>query len=235
MVPGMPRLLAVAVGALALTALTGITLMTDAVASSPLLARGRVEQPKYTVVQAFDEFEVRRYERTLVAEVEVEGEGRDASSAGFRLLADFIFGNNVSRTEVAMTSPVDRRAASSEKIAMTSPVDRREVEDRWVVTFTMPSEYTLETLPKPNNSRVKIREVPEKSFAVFAFTGSPSERKVQEKMSAAKATVDAAGLLRAAGEPHYARYDPPWTPSFLRHNEILIELEVADEPSAAAG
>lgn len=229
----MPRPLVIAAGAVALTAIAGITMMTDAVASSPLLARGRVEQPKFTVLQTYDTFEVRRYEKTLVAEVEVEGAGRDASSAGFRVLADFIFGNNAGSTSVSMTSPVDRQAASSEKIAMTSPVDRRGVDDRWVVTFTMPSKYTIETLPKPNDPRVKIREVPAKTFAVFAFSGSPSERKVQERMEQAKATVDAAGLERSAEEPHYARYDPPWTPSFLRHNEILIEINVADEATTA--
>ena len=228
----MPRPLVMAAGALALTALAGITLMTDAVASSPLLARGRVEQPKFTVVQTYDDFELRRYEKTLVAEVEVKGEGRDASSAGFRVLADFIFGNNASSTSVAMTSPPGRQAASSEKIAMTSPVDRRSVDDRWIVTFTMPSEYTIETLPKPNDPRVKIREVPALTFAVFAFSGAPAERKVQERMEKAKATVDAAGLDRTASEPHYARYDPPWTPSFLRHNEILVEVSLTSDEAA---
>ncbi|EDM75199.1 SOUL heme-binding protein [Plesiocystis pacifica SIR-1] len=196
------------------------------------LARGRVETPAYEVIASFDAFEVRRYAPRLVAEVEVQGTGPAASNAGFRVLADFIFGNNSANTEVAMTAPVDRTAAArSEAIDMTAPVDRTQVADgegkpKWVVAFTMPSKYTRDTLPTPNDPRVHIRVVPERVVAAVRFSGAPAEAAVQNKMAALVAAVDAEGLTRDGSEPTYARYDPPWTPGVLRRNEIMVGLRV---------
>lgn len=210
-------------GALALTALLGAVVPPDALAASKILARGRVEQPAYAVVDARPDFEVRRYEPRLVAEVEVEGDPGRASNAGFRLLADFIFGGNTRAESVAMTAPVDRRAAS-ESIAMTAPVDRHKAGDRWVIAFTMPSKYTRDTLPRPNDRRVRIRELPAVTYAARSFSGAPGEDFVRGEMEALRAAVLAAGLQPAGAEPIYARYDPPWTPGFLRRNEVLLEL-----------
>lgn len=195
------------------------------VAVAPVAAgRARVETPDYTLESDEGDFVIRRYEPRIVAEVTVEGSGKQAANAGFRVLADFIFGNNEARTKVAMTAPVDRRA---ETIEMTAPVDRSagEGEDRWVVAFTMPSKYTLETLPKPKDSRVSIREVPATRYAVLRFSGAPAEAKVQRKITAFVAEVEAAGFTpKPSAAPIYARYDPPWTLPLLRRNEILVEL-----------
>lgn len=201
--------------------------------ASQTFARGDIESPRYEVVSTHDGFEVRRYASRLVAEVEVTGNGREASNAGFRLLADYIFGNNTARSSIAMTAPVDRRA-TSEAIAMTAPVDRRAVEgedddERWVITFTMPSRYTLDTLPVPNDARVHIRELPPTHHAAVRFSGAPSEARVRERMAELARAVEAAGLEAAGVPPTYARYDPPWTLPMLRRNEILLELRV-DEP-----
>ena len=223
MVPGMARTwIPWAGGALALTAVVG-ALAPDALAASKLLARGRVELPAYEVVDARPDFEVRRYEPRLVAEVEVEGDPDRASNAGFRVLAGFIFGGNTRAESVAMTAPVDRRPAS-ESIAMTAPVDRRKAGERWIIAFTMPSHYTRDTLPRPNDRRVQIREVPATTYAVRRFSGAPGEVKVRGEMEALRAAVVAAGLTPAGAEPIYARYDPPWTLGPLRRNEVLLEL-----------
>lgn len=197
-------------------------------------ARGDIETPRYEVVSTHEGFEVRRYASRLVAEVEVTGRGREATNAGFRVLADYIFGNNTARRSIAMTAPVDRRAAS-EPIAMTAPVDHRAVaaadgeDERWVITFTMPSRYTLDTLPVPNDARVQIREVPPAHYAAVRFSGAPAEARVQERMDELARAVEAAGLVTAGVPPTYARYDPPWTLPMLRRNELLLELRV-DEP-----
>jgi len=204
-------------------AVTVLASPPDALADSKLLVRGRVEKPTYTVVTRAADFEVRRYAPRLVAEVEVTGDPRQASEAGFRLLAGFIFGGNIRAEDVAMTSPVDRRAAS-EKIAMTSPVDRRRRGDRWIVTFTMPSKYTLATLPRPNDARVQIREVPPAHYAVRQFSGAPDEAGVQQEIAALRAAVAAAGLKTVDAQPVFSRYDPPWTPAFMRRNEVMLEL-----------
>lgn len=113
---------------------------------------------------------------------------------------------------------------------MTAPVDRRQTDDeRWVITFTMPSKYTMETLPKPNDERVQIRELPPTHYAVVRFSGNPPDKKVRFKMNALAEAVKAAGLESAGKEPIYARYDPPWTLPILRRNEILIELAVDED------
>ena len=213
------------------TWISGLAIAIAAVAAGAVavapsaLARGRVETPKYSVVSSHAKFEVRRYEPRLVAEVTVTGTSKQASNAGFRILADFIFGNNEAREDVAMTAPVDQ-TASSEAIAMTAPVDQTAAAgETWVIAFTMPSQYTLETLPKPRDGRVRIRELPAKSYAVWRFSGAPSQEVVGARMAAFEAMVVDAGLEPSGAAPTYARYDPPWTPSFVRRNEIFIELK----------
>jgi hypothetical protein len=198
-----------------------------AVTVAKATSRAGVESPTYAVESEHEGWEVRRYGARLVAEVDVEGTPREATSAGFRLLADFIFGNNVARDEIAMTAPVDR--TRSEKIAMTAPVDRTAKGDRWTVAFTMPSEYTLETLPRPNNPKVHIREIPPQTYAVMRFRGSPSEPVVQRRMDDLQRKVADAGLTADGSAPTYARYDPPWTPGFLRRNEIFVRLALPPE------
>ncbi len=184
-------------------------------------AANRTEEPKYEVAAKHDGFEVREYAPRIVAEVEVEGDAKAATNAGFRVLADFIFGNNTAGTEVAMTAPVDR----SERIAMTAPVDRTRHKDRWTVTFTMPSKYTMETLPRPNDERVKIRTVPAKRYAVAKFSGRPKVAEVKRRMSALEDAVAENGYTLQGTSAVYSQYDPPWTPSFLRRNEIMLELK----------
>ncbi|MEX1366458.1 MAG: heme-binding protein [Nannocystaceae bacterium] len=195
-------------------------------------ARERTEEPAYEVLSSHDLFEVRLYQPRIVAEVEVEGNGKQASNAGFRVLADFIFGNNQTRDSIAMTAPVDRRPTSS-TIAMTAPVDQRQTdEERWVVAFTMPSKYTMETLPRPVNERVKIREIPPTVYAVMRFSGAPPEAKVQQRMELLAEAVGEQGLTVAGSAPSYARYDPPWTLPMLRRNEIFLELSMPDKTEA---
>ena len=203
-----------------------LSVVAGLAAVSPTVYARSVETPKYTLAAEQPEFEVRRYAPRIVAEVTVTGDPDQATNAGFRLLADFIFGNNTARTEIAMTAPVDRTA--SEAIAMTAPVDRTagDAPETWVVAFTMPSKYTLDSLPRPNDARVKIREVPGKTYAVVRFSGAPGERVVSRRMAELVAAVDAAGLTRTGAAPTYARYDPPWTLGFLRRNEIFVELVV---------
>jgi hypothetical protein len=185
--------------------------------------RSKVEEPRYEVVATEDAFEVRQYAPRIVAEVDLEYEdAKKATNIGFRILADYIFGNNEAQTKMAMTAPVDR--TRSETIAMTAPVDRTRDGDRWTVAFTMPSKFTLETLPKPLDRRVRVRQIAKTRYAVMRFSGAPSERAVARKMEQLVAAVEEAGLATSGSAPTYARYDPPWTLPPLRRNEIFVEL-----------
>ena len=132
-----------------------------------------VEQPKYQVVESSGNIEIRDYASMIVAEAEVAGDRRDAIGKGFRIIADYIFGNNTSAQKVPMTAPVTQQG--SEKIAMTAPVTQQGDGNIWRVRFVMPSNYTMETLPKPNNPAVKLKEIGAKHYAAIRFSGMADE------------------------------------------------------------
>jgi hypothetical protein len=198
------------------------TLALASLALGPkVLARGRAESPKYEVEADYGNFEVRCYPPRLVAEVTVSGNAREATEAGFRILADFIFGNNTPSTKLQAKCQAERTA---QKIDMTVPVDRTGSGDKWAIAFTMPSEYTRKTLPEPNDPRIRIRQVPSRRYAVLRFCGAPGEAGVDRMIEKFTKIVDANKLKRTNAKPIFARYDPPWTPGLLRRNEIFIEL-----------
>lgn len=185
----------------------------------------KTEEPKFKVIISESEFEVREYEPRIIAETRVSGEFADAPNRGFRILADYIFGNNTKKSEIAMTAPVSQEM-TSESIAMTAPVSQERASDnKWIITFTMPSKYTMESLPKPNDNRVTIRQLPSGKFAAVKFSGMNSQTTVKEKTTSLRSWLTSKNHTAKSSEPLYARYNPPWTPWFWRRNEILIELE----------
>jgi hypothetical protein len=181
-----------------------------------------IEEPKYSVVREYDGFEVRAYEPYLVAEVVVPGPAEAAGNQGFRILAGYIFGRNRGERKIAMTAPVAQSPARA-KIEMTAPVTQAAVDGGYVVQFTMPSEYTLASLPEPLDPEVKLREIPGGRFAVIRYSGSWSERNYAEHLEKLERGVEAAGL-RTTGSPIYSRYNAPFVPWFVRRNEIWLKL-----------
>ena len=181
----------------------------------------QVEQPKYAVLESEGNIEVREYNPTIVAEVEVHGERRQALNRGFRLIADYIFGNNLSSKEVAMTAPVTQEAG--EKIAMTAPVTQDGSGDSWKVRFVMPADYTLDRLPKPRNQEVRLLEVPARKTVVIRFSGFNTDKNINSHRETLLKYL-AAHQLSTVGAPTTAFYNPPWTLPFLRRNEIMFEL-----------
>jgi len=186
-----------------------------------------VEEPKFTVLEKEDSFELRAYGPKLIAEVLVDGELSEASSKGFKLIADFIFGNNTAQSgkseKISMTAPVAVKA-SYEKIAMTAPVGMQQSNSGWRVYFVMPSEYTLQTLPKPNNPLVKIKQIAGQKFAVVRFSGLVGEEKMTIKQAELNQWIERKNF-KSISNPELARYNPPWTLPFLRRNEIMVEVE----------
>jgi hypothetical protein len=181
-----------------------------------------VEEPSYKLVLTDGAFEVRDYPALVVAEVTVNGDQKEAASKGFRVLAGYIFGGSKSRKSVEMTAPVSQVPAS-EKIAMTAPVTQTEVGASWVVRFTMPKGYSLETLPVPDNPKVNLRTVPPARLAVLKFSGLARADDVAAKTDELQ-TFAAKHKLRSIGPVSLAQYDPPWTLWFMRRNEVSIPV-----------
>lgn len=185
---------------------------------------GTIEEPKYKIIAVEGDFEIREYAPRIVAETLVSEAFDRAPNVGFRRLADYIFGNNESKQSIAMTSPVAQEP-QSEKIAMTAPVGQERAKDNlWVITFTMPSSYTMETLPKPKNPEVILKQLPASKFAAVRFTGFNRAQTVDSKTQELTKWL-AKKSLQAEGQAIYARYNPPWTPWFMRRNEILLEIK----------
>lgn len=184
-----------------------------------------IEEPKFAIVLKDGAFEIRDYTASIVAEVTVTGDQKDASGKGFRLLASYIFGANATRQKIAMTAPVTK-TATSEKIAMTAPVTLIAEVGQWFVRFTMPARYTLADLPVPTNNAVTIKAVPASRSAVLRFSGLAGEAKVAAQTKRLMAFVAARGLT-PVGPSSIARYNPPWTLWFLRRNEVMLPVAVA--------
>jgi hypothetical protein len=170
------------------------------------------ELPPYTVSKTYDMLELRTYQPQLVAEVVVEGERDMAVGQGFRILANYIFGNNIAQKTVAMTTPVAQR-----------PADEKEGK-KWVVQFGMPKEYTLDTLPKANDERIKFRITKPSTAAVIQFSGRWNEKNFQENKAQLEQFITGQNL-KAIAAPSFAYYDDPFTLPWNRRNEIIILVE----------
>ena len=167
---------------------------------------------------------MRDYPPLVAAEVVVPGSRDQASNAGFRLLAAYIFGGNRSRQSIAMTAPVVQARSAGQSIAMTAPVLQTGSNGAWTVRFIMPSKYPLESLPVPNDPRIQFRALPATRFAVIRFSGLARAGDVAAKTTELNAAI-AAHRLHAIGPALLARYDPPWTPWFARRNEVMIPVQ----------
>jgi hypothetical protein len=205
---------------------TATLALSAALAALPAMAA--IEEPAFETVKQSGDFEIRRYAPMIVAETWVEGSPGDASNDGFRVIAGYIFGNNISvkgagSEKVAMTAPVTTEAAP-EKIAMTAPVTTEAEGARFRMHFVMPSQYTMATLPKPKDERVKLRELPGQTMAAVRFSGFSGDAKVKAKTDELLAWVKAEGLS-PAGTPQLARYDPPWILPIFRRNEVMVPVK----------
>lgn len=207
----------------------GVYLLVGSLLTLPGVAMA-TEEPEYTVLTQVDDFELRRYDPQIVAQTWVSGDQKQASNKGFKILADYIFGNNTApsgeSSKISMTSPVKMQpqTGESQKIAMTSPVAMQEQDGKWRVRFVMPSKYTMQTLPKPNNSEVSLIEIPMQTYGVIKFSGFTGEQKVADKTQALKTWMQDQNL-KIVGDAEMARYDPPWTLPFMRRNEVMIEYQ----------
>lgn len=184
-----------------------------------------VETPEYEVLTHDGHFEMRRYRGYHSATVRVTASSHEqATNTGFNPLADYIFGNNRASGRIAMTAPVSAGRVCCQKIAMTAPVTATRSEEEYVVSFTMPAEYSTEDLPTPNNPLVTLEAVSPHQVAAVRFGGHLNEASFAKARTELEAWIAEQGLT-AVGEPVAAQYDAPWKPGIARRNEVLIPVE----------
>jgi hypothetical protein len=171
-----------------------------------LKSSSKIEQHKYSVIKTYDSFEVRRYAKALFSSVKLnEKSYEEVSGKGFRVLAGYIFGNNV----------------GNEKIAMTSPV-AMEIGDSSKMSFMVPAGYSLDNLPKPTDNKIYFEVKEEAIMAAIQFSGWASDEKIEEFKN--KLISDLAKEnLKFTGNFSYLGYNPPYE-IFNRRNEIVVEL-----------
>ena len=187
-----------------------------------------IESPDYKIISKEGAFEIREYPTYIIAETQVPSSDYSSNiNEGFTIIADYIFGNNQAQGKIAMTTPVvtksENETSQQEKIAMTTPVVTEQQDQEMRMYFVMPKEYTLQTLPKPNNPRVKLIEIPAQTRLALSFSGWMTEAKMQKKIGALKQYAEEKGL--ALGPIEVAQYNPPWTPPFMRRNEIWASIK----------
>jgi hypothetical protein len=183
------------------------------------------EQPAYDTIKRDGDFEVRRYNGYILAQVEIRSDFDDALIRGFRELFSYITGHNKARSKIPMTAPVTEEIeGGSEKIPMTVPVTAEKAgEGVYRISFVMPGRYTLDTLPEPDNKDIRFRDVGDHDVAVVSFSGHSHEPRVMEKIRQLKDWMQANGLS-AKSDFRLARYDPPWVPGVMRHNEVMVDV-----------
>jgi hypothetical protein len=203
------------------------------------------EELKYEVVEEQDPFEIRVYETHICAEASMDGDYGDVQGDLFRVLAGYIFGKNTAEEKIAMTAPVlmdpqlkdtpkntdgtePDSEATSIKVAMTAPVTMEQSQDgNWKMAFSMPSTFTMQTLPRPIDQRVKLVEVPTRTVAVIGFSGLfGNEENRAEQTRSLMDWLGKKTKYRVRGKPFFAGYDPPFTLPFLRRNEVLVVVEL---------
>jgi hypothetical protein len=182
-----------------------------------------VEEPEFTVEKRDGHFEIRRYAVMVVAETVVSGGFEDSGNRGFGPLFRYISGANREKSKIPMTAPV-AQTRRGRKIPMTAPVAQAAASGGgWAVQFVMPAGATLENTPEPSESAVSLKAIPARRVAVVRYVGSWSAARYQRHLALLRTWMQD-NALKAGDEPVWARYNPPFTPWFLRRNEIWIPL-----------
>jgi len=209
-----------------------------------------IDQPKYKVLEQNKNYEIRQYDSYIIAQTKIKGDYRQAASQGFRILADYIFGNNTKQSTVQMTAPVGIQESEniqmtapvtvsetetidmtapvtiqkSEAITMTAPVTISQDQKDYIVSFVMPFDYTLDTLPRPNNPKVEIKTQPSRKVAALKFSWYAGPKHVEAKKQELLNLLTQDNVA-TKGTPEYAGYDAPLSAPWLRRNEIIIEIQ----------
>jgi len=185
-----------------------------------------IEEAKYNSILKEGAIEVRDYESQIIAETLVSGDFEDAGGEAFKRLFKYISGENTARQKIDMTAPVGLANASQE-IDMTSPVGQTRIDGKWAVNFLMPASYSMETIPQPKDPKIRLRLLPDRHIAAIEYSGFWSEESYLENKGKLESWISEK-QYNVIGQPIWARYNPPFTPWFLRRNEILIPINMPE-------
>ena len=169
-----------------------------------LVSRAGYESAPYKVVRTDGTFEVRDYPAITVVETPMKSPGQDADN-GFMRLFHFITGDNAAKQKISMTTPVFMTGSGTNSI----------------MAFVMPAKLATGEVPKPADPGLTIRELPAGRFAVLRYSGGRNERQATNQLARLKAWMTAESLP-VLSPPVYGYFDPPWTPTFLRCNEVML-------------
>jgi hypothetical protein len=181
-----------------------------------------VDEPKYDLIIKAENYEIRSYYKTLVAETLIDDSFENSGNRAFRILADYIFGNNLSKTKIDMTAPVTMQKNSIE-ISKSTKMLQSMTANGYLFQFTMPEKFTIENIPTPNDSRVLIKSIDKRKVAVYSYSGSWSEEKYKNNLKKFKDLLKVDSIA-TTGEPIFARYNSPFQLWFLRRNEIMFQI-----------
>lgn len=174
-----------------------------------------IEEPDFEVLHSSDAYEVRAYAPYIVAEVDVTGDMNRSGNSAFRVLAGYIFGQN----------------EPGKKMAMTAPVASEPLEDgsAYTYAFVMERKYDMDSLPRPLDSRIRLVEKSARIMAVRRYSGSWSAARDRKQQEALLAALEK-DAVATKGAAIMARYNSPWTPGFMRRNEVMVEIDWRPSP-----
>mgnify|MGYP001824007398 FL=1 len=206
-----------------------LAILVFLLAMQPAMA---IEEPAFEVLVTADDYEIRRYSPYIVAEVDVDGDMKKTGNDAFRILAGYIFGDNEPGQKMAMTAPVTTKpAAQGQRMNMTAPVlssPAVDATEAYTYAFVMESRFSMESLPKPLDSRIRLVEIPSRVVAARRYSGSWSNKNFLKNQGALLGALQDDSVV-LSGQPWLARYNSPLKPWFLRRNEVLVEIEWHDE------
>jgi len=190
-----------------LTALGVMAVLITAAGGAMVYASSNVEKPKYTVLESDGDIEIRQYPALRVAEIKRSGDRSTAVRNAFSPLASYIFA----------------KEREGEKISMTAPVTQQKAGSQWTVQFIMPSKYKLSDLPETENQEIRLYEIPPQKRVAIRFSGRQTDTLLAAKEKELTAWLKEKGII-PKGQPTYAYYNDPFTPGFMRRNEVLFDL-----------
>jgi hypothetical protein len=168
-----------------------------------------VKEVKYQLIKKIYTAEIRFYNALIIAKVQAYGD------SGFNILFNYISGNNTTKTNLEMTSPV-----ISQNIEMTAPV----LSENDSIAFVMPEKFNLENTPKPNDQRIEIQKIPPRYVAALKFSGRWTSINFSKKSQQLLNELEKSNI-KTIGNVFTMRYSGPFTPWFLRRNEVAIEID----------
>mgnify|MGYP002025683350 FL=1 len=168
-----------------------------------------LETPKHALIVKEDGYEIREYQSMIIATTRVQSDYRNATSTGFRRIANYIFGGNSTGMNIEMTAPVISNVP--------------DADDIYDIQFVMPSEHSLEDLPQPNNGYVSIKEVNLGKTAVLRFGGWATKERASYYKDKLSGLIAIKGY-NPKGVFMVAQYNSPWVLPPFRKNEIIVPI-----------